>query len=291
MQINRLFEIVYLLIGRQKMTAAELAEHFEVSKRTILRDVDTLTAAGIPLYTLQGKGGGIAIMENFVLSKAVLTEDEQNQILFALQGLLATQNTGGEQVLSKLQSLFRRSDSSWIEVDFSRWGSGAQDRNKFETLKTAILGKTAIAFDYVSSYGEETQRTVYPLKLIFKSRAWYLQGFCTQKQDYRSFKINRMLSLSDTGIRFDGNYLPPQIDGGAPPGDTTLIELEFASRVAYRVYDEFDVGCIERSDNGDLFVSVRMPEDEWLYGYLRSFGRAVRVISPEHLRRILDGMD
>lgn len=291
MQINRLFEIVYLLLDRQKMTASELASHFEVSKRTILRDIDTLTAAGIPLYTLQGKGGGIAIMENFVLNKAVLTEDEQNQILFALQGLSATQNTDGEQVLLKLQSLFRRSDTSWIEVDFSRWGSSEMDKHKFETLKTAILGKTAISFDYVSSYGEETRRGVYPLKLIFKSRAWYLQGFCTAKQDYRTFKINRMLAVSDTGSHFDGDYIPPQIDGGAPPGDLALIELEFAARVAYRVYDEFDVGCIERGDNGNLYVSAALPEDEWLCGYLRSFGKAVRVISPEHLRRKLDGMD
>ncbi|MDL2300424.1 YafY family transcriptional regulator [Clostridiaceae bacterium OttesenSCG-928-D20] len=292
MQISRLFEIVYLLLDRQKMTAAELALHFEVSKRTILRDIDTLTAAGIPLYTIQGKGGGIAIMDSFVLTKTFLTEDEQNQILFALQGLSATQNTEGEQVLSKLQSLFRRSDTAWIEVDFSRWGSGEQDKRKFEALKTAILSRTAICFDYVSSCGEKSRRTVYPLKLIFKSRAWYLQAFCTEKQDYRSFKINRILELSNTGSRFDGNYRPPRIDDGPPPGDMALIVLEFASRVAYRVYDEFDAGCIESCDNGDLLVSVRMPEDEWLYGYLRSFGKAVRIISPEHLRRRnLDGMD
>lgn len=283
MQINRLFEIIYLLMERRKMTAGELAAHFEVSKRTILRDIDALTTAGIPLYTLQGKGGGIAIMDGFVLNKAVLTKDEQNQILFALQSLSAAQNGQDAQILGKLQSLFQRANTAWIEVDFSRWGSGDLDKRKFETLKTAILGKTAITFAYVSSYGGETQRTVYPLNLIFKSRAWYLQGFCTTRQDYRTFKINRMLDVSDTGRHFDGAYTPPQIDGDAPPTEATPIVLEFQRRVAYRVYDEFDVGCIERGDNGDLRVSVRMPEDEWLFSYLRSFGKAVRVISPPHL--------
>lgn len=290
MKINRLFEIVYLLLDKQKMTAGELAEHFEVSKRTILRDIDTLTAAGIPLYTMQGKGGGVAIIDSFVLSKAVLTEAEQNQILFALQSQSATQNTGGRQVLSKLQSLFQKQNSSWIEVDFSRWGTDSHDKQKFETLKNAILGRTAIAFLYVSTYGEETSRTVYPLKLVFKSRAWYLQGFCTEKADYRTFKINRMLEVRDTGESFVGDYTPPPIGFVSPPSVEPLM-LEFAPHVAYRVYDEFDEGSIEKGDNGTLLVSAAMPIDEWLYRYLLTFGKDMCVISPEHLRRKLDGMD
>lgn len=283
MKFGRLFEMIYLLMDRRKMTASELAEHFEVSKRTILRYIDTLTAAGIPLYTLQGRGGGIAIMDGFVLDKTVLTEEEQNQILFALQGLSVTQNANSVQILSKLQSLFHKSDTAWIEVDFSRWGSGALDKNKFGILKTAILSKTAITFDYISSYGEETQRRIYPLKLVFKSRAWYLQGFCTIRQDYRTFKINRMLEVSDTGCPYDGVYRPPQIDAVALPCSSVQIALEFQSCAAYRVYDEFDASCIERKENGDLLVNVKMPEDEWLYGYLRSFGKTVRIISPAYL--------
>lgn len=290
MQITRLFEIVYLLMDKQKMTANELAKHFEVSKRTILRDIDTLTTAGIPLYTTQGRGGGISIMDGFVLSKTVLTQDEQNQILFALQSQSATQNTDGEQVLSKLRGLFQKQEAPWIEVDFSRWGTDAHDKRKFETLKNAILGKTTIAFRYVNAYSEEGRRTVYPLKLVFKSRAWYLQGFCTEKSDYRTFKINRMLELSDTGEVFTGDYTPPPIGSGAPKSVESLT-LEFAPHVAYRVYDEFDEGCIERCDDGSLCVNAVMPADEWLYRYLQSFGTDVRVISPEHLRRKLNGVD
>lgn len=290
MQINRLFEIVYLLMDNQRMTAAQLATHFEVSKRTILRDIDTLTAAGIPLYTIQGKGGGVAMMDNFVLNKTVLTQAEQDQILFALQSQPVTQNTDGEQVLSKLQSLFKRQGTAWIEVDFSRWGSDAHDKQKFELLRNAILSRTAIAFRYVSSYGEDTRRTVYPLRLVFKSRAWYLQGFCTDKEEYRTFKINRMLEVRDTGEGFSGSYTPPPIDQGTPL-TTTSLTLEFAPQVAYRVYDEFDEGCIERDDDGRLCVTAAMPVDEWLYRYLRTFGEDVRIISPEHLRREFHGMD
>lgn len=288
MQINRLFEIIYLLMDRRRMTAGELAAHFEVSKRTILRDIDTLTAAGIPLYTMQGKGGGIAIMDGFVLNKAVLTETEQNRILFALQGLSAAQNNDDAEVLSKIQSLFQKSSGAWIEVDFSRWGTTMYDRNKFDTLKNAILTRTVISFRYISSYSEETQRAVYPLKLVFKSRAWYLQGFCLGREDYRTFKINRMLDVCETEEHFPAGYTPPPLEASNPPASTVRMVLEFSPYVAYRVYDEFDEGCIERREDGYLYVSAAMPEDEWLYGYLRSFGKGVRVISPGHINENLN---
>jgi predicted DNA-binding transcriptional regulator YafY len=289
MQTDRLFEIIYLLINKNKMTAMELAEHFEVSKRTILRDIDTLTMAGIPIYTIQGKGGGISIMDSFVLNKTVLSEDDKNQILFALQGLSVASTIDAERVLSKLQSLFGKTDTNWIEVDFSRWGNRDSDKRKFEVLKNAILGKRAISFRYVSSYGEESERRAYPLKLVFKSKAWYLQTFCTVKQDYRTFKINRILGVTETDESFAvGSYFPPPIEFSKTLPDSLItLTLVFSPQVAYRIYDEFDEGCIEKCDNGWLRVIARLPEDSWLYGFLRSFGKDVCIISPEYLKEKL----
>jgi predicted DNA-binding transcriptional regulator YafY len=289
MQTDRLFEIIYLLINKNKMTAMELAEHFEVSKRTILRDIDTLTMAGIPIYTIQGKGGGISIMDSFVLNKTVLSEDDKNQILFALQGLSVASTIDAEHVLSKLQSLFGKTDTNWIEVDFSRWGNRDSDKRKFEVLKNAILGKRAISFRYVSSYGEESERRAYPLKLVFKSKAWYLQTFCTVKQDYRTFKINRILGVTETDESFtEGSYFPPPIEFSKTLPDSLItLTLVFSPQVAYRIYDEFDEGCIEKCDNGWLRVIARLPEDSWLYGFLRSFGKDVCIISPEYLKEKL----
>lgn len=286
MQTDRLFEIIYLLINKKKMSAQELAKHFEVSKRTILRDIDTLIAAGIPVYTTQGKGGGISIMDSFLLNKAVLSEDDKNQILFALQGLSATNAVDTKRVLNKLQNLFDRTNAKWIEVDFSRWGSGDSDKRKFEILKNAILGKRAISFRYVSSYGEESERTVHPLKLIFKSKAWYLQAFCTVRQDYRIFKINRILDVSMINESFDeSSYSPPPIETSQTTSDSLItLTIALSPKVAYRAYDEFDEGCIEKCDNGWLRVTARLPEDNWLYGFLRSLGKDACIISPEHLK-------
>lgn len=267
------------------MTAKELAAYFEVSVRTILRDIDILSSANIPVYTTQGKGGGISLFDGYVLNKAALSEAEQNQILVALQSLAAAGNTDAKGALTKLGALFQKTDTDWIEVDFSRWGQGAKDNCRFELLKTAILQRYAICFVYVSSDGKESHRKVYPLKLVFKSKAWYLQGYCLEKQDYRTFKITRMLQVELTGEHFPtGQYKAPPIESaGAAALSPVDLELEFSARVAYRVYDEFDDGCIERNDDGSYRVFARLPEDDWLYSFLLSLGEDVKVLSPAYI--------
>lgn len=290
MQIDRLFQIVYLLLDRKTMTAKELAAHFEVSGRTILRDIDTLSSAGIPVYTMQGKGGGISLLDGYVLNKAALSGEEQNQILIALQSLAAAGNTDAKGTLSKLEKLFQRTDTDWLQVDFSRWGQGAQDNRRFELLKAAILERRVINFDYVSAYGEESHRTVCPLKLVFKSKAWYLQGYCLVRQDYRTFKINRILHASLTDEHFPaGQYSPPSIESTDTAALSLIeLELEFSARAAYRVYDEFDEDCIRRNDDGACYVLVRLPEDDWLYSFLLSLGREVKVLRPGHIAEKLE---
>jgi predicted DNA-binding transcriptional regulator YafY len=289
MQINRLFEIIYLLLDKKSMTAQELADHFEVSKRTILRDIDTLSSAKIPICTTQGKGGGISLMEGFVLNKTALTENEQNQILIALQSLNATNYADSGDVLVKLGALFQKTNIDWIEVDFSRWGQGTGDNAKFELLKRSIINRAAVQYEYVSSYGEKSMRKVYPLKLVFKSKAWYLQGFCTDKQNYRTFRLNRILNVVGTDEYFEqGVYNPPPMEeNDAPINSLIELELVFAPYVAYRVYDEFDAGAIEMADNGSLHVYARLPEDNWLYSFLMSFGKDVEIIQPKHVKENL----
>lgn len=282
MQINRLFEIVYILLEKKRSTAGELAAHFEVSKRTILRDLDVLCAAGIPIYTTKGKGGGIAILNNFVLNKTTVSEEEQNQILFALQSLSATRHTDTDDIASRLGALFDKTDTTWIEVDFSRWGKTVPDKQKFELLKTAVIKKQPLSFLYASSYGETTDRTVCPLKLVFKSNAWYLHAYCQQKEDYRLFRINRMLQLAISPGCFAGMDFaaPPIEENHAVPASLIQLKLQFIPEVAFRVYDEFDEHNVIKNKDGSFTVAIDMPEDYWLYGFLLSFGTAVKVLEP-----------
>jgi len=273
-------------MNKKSMTAGELAAHFEVSKRTILRDIDALTMAGIPIYTTQGKGGGISIQDRFMLNKTVVSEEEQRQILFALQGVSATAHIETEGILSRLRSLFEKADTDWIEVDFSRWGRIEEDRAKFNSLKNAIINERAISFTYSNTSGETTERKVYPLKLTFRAVSWYLQAFCLLKNEYRTFKISRMRNIKTQADGFDrGAFQVPEIEAfGFEPFDVFDVKLRIEPEAAYRVYDEFDERCITKNQDGSFIIDTKVPDDGWFYEYVLSYGDSMEVLEPQSMR-------
>ena len=285
MQESRLFKIVYYLLNKGQATAPELAEKFEVSVRTIYRDVDALSEAGIPVYAEAGRNGGIHLMKDFVLNKTVLSKQEKQEILTALQSIHSVQNMGSSETLQKLSALFRLSSQNWLEVDFSRWGSRESDNKKFELLKSAVIHKKCMQIRYASSYEAISERVVHPFKLVCKARAWYLQAFCTVRQDWRTFRCNRILDLQILNESFPHREFPKSAE--SYEGKADQITLRFPKEMTYRVYDEFDETQIQRQDNGDLIVSARMSADKWLVGFLLSFGTQVVVLSPAHLKNAL----
>lgn len=288
MQIHRLFEIVYLLIERKTMTAGQLAEHFEVSPRTILRDIDVLSGAGIPLYTTRGKGGGVSLLDGYVLSKAFFSESEQTGILAALQQLSATQYPETQTVIHKLKGIFVKQTTDWLDVDFTPWGSGAADKTKLSLIQSALLNKQALRFTYSNSRGETAERLVYPLKLVFKSMAWYVSAYCTQREDYRMFKLGRIRGAALANRYFGDLKLeapPPDIPaGGKPP---VPMKLLIHPRQAHRVYDEFDNERIAVRGDGYYAVETAMPWEEWLFHYLLTFGPDLEVLEPPEIREAL----
>lgn len=284
MQESRLFKIVYHLLRKGQATAPELAERFEVSVRTIYRDIDALSGAGIPIYTEPGRNGGIYLMNDFVLDKAVLSEEEKQEILDALQSIDAAQNMGS-QTLQKLSAMFHLSSENWLEVDFSRWGNKESDNEKFELLKSAIIHHRNVKIQYAGSYEKISERILQPYKLVYKSKAWYLKAFCTEKEAMRTFKLNRILELEILEERFLRRDIPESIP--VSEKEYRQITLRFPREVAYRVYDEFDKTQVQQQENGDLIVSAKMPEDAWLTGFLLSFGTQAEIISPVYLKEVI----
>lgn len=286
MQLNRLFEMVYMLLNKKRTTASELAEHFEVSVRTIYRDIDTLSAAGIPIYTSRGKGGGISLLDDYVLDKLILSDAEQNEILFALQSLAITENPASHDVLSKVNQLFNKTTTDWIEVDLSSWGSSSKAANTFSLLKNAILERNIIIFTYINNAGDKSIRQVEPLKLIFKVQAWYVQGFCLTKKDYRLFKISRMRELRVTTDFFEERPVKP-------PAATVVhaphipIQLHIAASGAYRIFDDFNEADITTHTDGSFTVHTSLPDGDWLYRFILSYGTAIKVIAPDSLRQTM----
>lgn len=285
MSDSRLFKILYYLVDNGHATAPELASRFEVSPRTIYRDVEALSSAGIPIYTEPGRKGGICLLDDFILDKASLSSREKQEILTALQSISATGYSSSGETLTKLSALFNINTRDWLEVDFSRWGNHACDSSKFETLKTAVIQHKTIKIVYENTGGKRSERTLEPLKLSYKSKEWYLKAFCLQKQDFRLFKLNRILQIE----QLDSSFLPrPYPDSEADTAKRyPKIVLLFSREAAYRVFDEFDVNQTKRLENGDLMAFSEMPVDPWLIGYLLSYGTQVEVVEPKSLRETL----
>lgn len=285
MSDSRLFKMLYYLLDRERATAPELAAEFEVSTRTIYRDVEALSSAGIPIYTEPGRNGGICLLQDFVLDKAILSENEKEEVLTALQSISATGYTGEKELLTKLSALFSVNTRNWLEVDFSRWGKHGVDNSKFEILKTAVIQCREIKIVYENTSGERSERIIQPLKISYKSKEWYLKAFCTKKQDFRIFKLNRILELELS----ENTFVPrsyPELKNN-PQQTYPQIVLLFSKEIACRVYDEFDETEIEYQKNGDLIVCAEMPVDAWLIGYLLSFGAQVEIIEPKYLKSVL----
>lgn len=284
MQESRLFRIVYYLLDKGKSTAPELAEKFEVSVRTIYRDIDIISSMGIPVYAMQGKGGGITLLDNFVLDKSLLSTREQEQILMALQGMIATEPNNSDELLTKLGSLFQAKNTNWIEVDFSNWVKSNSSQDVFNLIKSAIFSRNVISFQYVSSNRESTKRQVEPLKLVFKSKDWYLYGFCLMRNDYRFFKLTRIRDMEIQAEAYS-REIPSTCTVGKRMDiqNTIAVTLKFDKDMAFRVYDEFAEGVTE-DKQGNLYVRTNLPDSDALYSYLFSFADSVEIVEPENIR-------
>lgn len=285
--LNRLLGIIYILLNRESVTAKELAERFEVSVRTIYRDVENLSMAGIPVYMRKGKNGGISLTSQFVLNKMLVTKEEQDQILAALASLQETGALREKETMAKLTDFFSAEPENWVAIDFSDWSGRRQEL--FEKVRDAILSHKVLSFDYYGQSGIMTRRMAEPLQLLFKEYTWYLRAFCRDREDMRLFKLLRMKRVETTGESFSPQkHLCPKAD--ALNSDTqddsylTMLTLLIDKGEAFRVYDRFEEEEITVLENGDFLVRVKYLMDEWAYGVIFSFGAAAEVIEPVEVR-------
>lgn len=280
--VNRLLGMIYILMKQKTVTAAELAERFEVSARTIYRDLDTLSAAGIPVYAKKGKNGGICLTEQFVLNKMLLTREEQQEILSGLISLRETRAEGEENILQKLGEFFRTDPVEWLAIDLSDW-SGSR-KQLYEDIKNAILARRLIQFDYYGRNGQMSRRTVEPVRLLFKEYTWYLKAFCRERNAWRVFKLFRMKRLEV----LDEVFVPQKeyiYEENAPDHSFTLIDIWIDKKEAYRIYDRFEEDEIEVLSDGNFMVHMHASVDDWVYGVILGFGPSAEVIAPDAVRQ------
>lgn len=283
MQESRLFRIVSYLLQRGRATAPELAEQLEVSVRTIYRDIDALSSAGVPVYAERGRGGGILLPERYTLDRALLSPQEQAQLLAAVQGFLAAGQEDASSLPDKLAGLFRTQNAAWVEMDLTGWIQNRPEPALFRSLQEAVLQKRVVAFRYFGGSGRSGMRHVEPVRLVFKDKGWYLYGFCLLREDFRFFKLTRMtelLILRETHTReLSGSALARQ----PIPERTLSVTLKFDPDAAFRVYDEFPA-AVTRDEAGFLLVTAELPDSEALYSYLFSFAGHAEVLAPSSVR-------
>ena len=284
MKENRYFQMIYLLLDKGQMTAPELADYFEVSIRTIYRDIDILSSAGIPIYATQGKGGGIAIQDSYVLKKLLLSEQEQKQILMALQGIRVLEDEQINMLLSKLSGVFQRQQGNWLEIDFSTWTKSGAGKHNFQLLQSAIWKSRIVSFSYYSGKGEQTKRIIEPHKLVFKTSDWYLYGYCTLRKDFRFFKLTRIRDLKLQDAEFM-RETPEHIFERSDEFEmkTVQVTILFDAGMSHEVYEKFDEEVSEQED-GSLLVTTILPDNELLYSYVLSCRERVEVLSPPYVR-------
>ena len=290
MKINRLFEITTILLNKGTVTAKELADRFAVSTRTIYRDIDVLSAVGVPVYMSKGSGGGISLMENYAMSRTLISDQESESLLLAVKTLQATQYPEMDIVLEKMGAIFKKEiNFDWVEIDFSHWSSSPNENNKFSDIRKAMLQRKVIHFVYINAEGYRSSRFVEPQKLLFKGNSWYLAAYCRQRQSHRIFRISRIKDVVVTAE----NFVPKLLS--APKKEETKdflksfvkLKMRFQAKALHRLYDDFDDSLITRNTDGSFLVEVVFPEDEWLYGYIMSFGSFVEVLEPKHIRNII----
>jgi len=299
MKLDRLLAITILLINRGRITAKELADYFEVSVRTIHRDIESINQAGIPIVAYQGVNGGFGIIENYKISKTLLTSDEIFSIITALKGVNSTiDDRKISDTLEKIKSLIPseelnnlKESGKQVILDFSPWGTSKAYKENFKLIKNALSENKVITFIYKNSEGISTNRKVDPITTVYKGNAWYLYGYCRTKNDYRIFRFSRMkeLAISDEHFKTHEKSLdnPPWENLWTAKGIPVNLVMRFSPLVNERVIDFFSEQDITIENDGSLTVHVSYPEDDWVYGIILSYGEYVEVLEPQHIRSIL----
>ena len=294
MKVDRLVSIIMILLEKERVGAQELADLFEVSPRTIYRDIDAINMAGIPVCSTSGVGGGFEIMQKYKIDKKVFSTADLSAILMGLSSL-SNMIRGNELVnaLAKVKSFIPADRAKDIEVkanqiciDLSPWMGNRNIQPYLEMIKAALQESRLLSFEYIAHHGNKTTRTVEPYQLVLKSSHWYLQGYCHKRNDFRLFKLSRMSNLQmEEGVFAPRDYEKPQLDfADILETMQTRIKIRIHKSIMdrmidYCAYEDF-------SPDGDEHFIVDFPfiENEYYYDILLSFGDKCECLEP-HIRK------
>ena len=294
MKVDRLVSIIMTLLDKKRIGAQELADMFEVSPRTIYRDIDAINLAGIPIRSISGVGGGFEIMPEYKVDKKIFSTSDLSAILMGLSSLSSL--VRGDELLNalaKVKSFIPSENAKDIEIkanqiriDLSPWIGNRNIQPYLEMIQTALQDCRLLSFEYTAHRGNKTVRTVEPYQLVLKSGHWYFYGYCYRRTDYRLFRLSRMSNLKmepDTFV--PRSYQKPILEFEEL---LTAMQTEVKIRIHKSILDRVLEYCTYDSftPDGDehYFVNFPFVENEYYYDILLGFGDKCECLEPLHTR-------
>nr|WP_306812829.1 YafY family protein [Paenibacillus soyae] len=283
--------MVYMLLNNEILSASELADKYGVSQRTIYRDIETICAAGIPVVSYQGANGGYGIMEEYKMDRSLLGSYDVGSLVTLLQSMSSVfQDERASETIRRLQTIQGGQKSSSLNMDI---GSRPFYRKSLQLLRDAINERKVIRFLYVNAKNERLEREVEPVQLLYRYDAWYLFGYCREREDYREFRLSRMTDLKALGLHFTANHktreeLPrPE---AMPDRKTITVVLRISASSLARALDQLHIA--EKQFHEDGRATLRFEVDErsltnWLPAIILSLGEDAEVLEPPALREHL----
>ncbi len=294
MKIDRLVSIIMVLLEKERIGAQELANMFEVSPRTIYRDIDTINLAGIPVRSIPGMRGGFEIMQKYKIDKNVFSTSDLSTILMGLSNL-SDMIQGNELInaLTKVKSFIPADKANDIElkanqicIDLSPWIGNQNTQSYLEIIKTALQDFRLVSFECIAHHGVKTMRTVEPYQLVLKNGHWYFQGYCHIRNDFRLFRLSRISNLHMNEENFiPRDYQKPILDfREILETMQAIIKLRIHKSILDRVLDYCTYEHF--SPDGDEYYIVHFPfiENEYYYDILLGFGNKCECLEPLHIR-------
>jgi len=289
MKTDRLIGILSVLLQEEKVTAPELAERFEVSRRTISRDIEDICKAGIPVTTSQGNGGGISIMDGYRMDRTILTSKDMQMIMAGLRSL---DSVSGSRYYSQLMEKIQAGSSEFISgkdsilIDLSSWYKTSLS-SKITLIQDAIENRRLLTFHYYAPSGE-SERMIEPYFIVFKWSSWYVWGWCRERKDFRLFKLNRMDKVIVSEEIFEVRNVPvPDVSNERIFKGGIKLKAVFSSKVKWRLVEEFGPDCCRETEDGKLMFAADYTEMDNLLSWIMTFGDDAEVLEPVELREKL----
>ncbi len=296
-KIERLISIIMILLKKEIVSTTEFTQLFNVSKRTILRDMETLSLSNIPIYAVHGVNGGYGIMEEYKVDKRLLSNSDLENILTALGGL--------EQILisDEVDMTIRKIEAMVsplalnrsIQLSFYDWEGRSEILETLKTCQESALKRRLVSFNYIDTNGTVTNRRVEPYELHFREMSWYLRGFCLHRQEYRTFKLSRIdhLIMEERTFQTREDWLEQQREASYQP-QLVVIKALIAPSIKDQLFERYGRKCIEHYNSEFLLATINVPQNTTGFKFLASFGTHLRIVEPktyvEDFRHYLEKM-